>query len=69
VEDNIQAKNTDISMLEGEISQMKFEKEKVLSEMNALNQVSISAIYCEFNFKSDSFISVARTSSLRFWQQ
>lgn len=39
MEDNMKVKNTDISMLENEISQMKFEKEKVLSEMNGLNQV------------------------------
>jgi hypothetical protein len=41
LENNIKAKNDDISMLESQISQLKLDKAQVADEMTAINQVRV----------------------------
>lgn len=45
LENNVQAKSTDIGLLESEIGFIKSEKAQVQSEMNAVNQVIDGVVY------------------------
>lgn len=44
LENNVQAKSTDIGLLESEIGFIKSEKAQVQSEMNAVNQVIVGVV-------------------------